>query len=101
MHDSKCGCGSGCGGGCGIGMVSKVLVVIGGLNWGLVGLGMLMSSDWNVVHMLVGSWPTVEAVVYLLVGVAAVVKLVGCRCSKCKAACASCSVEDHKMEGGM
>jgi uncharacterized membrane protein YuzA (DUF378 family) len=85
-------------------MVSKVLVVIGGLNWGLIGLGMLKSSDWNVVHMLLGSWPVVEAIVYILVGVAALVKLFGCPCKKCRAACAACSVEggmDGKMDTGM
>lgn len=82
-------CGHGC---CTVSMVGKFLLVVGGLNWGLVGVGMLMSSDWNVVHMLLGSWSTVEAVVYVLVGVAAVYKIIGCRCSKCQAACASCAV---------
>ena len=57
--------------------VSKVLVLVGALNWGLVGLGMLMGRSLNLVNMLVGSWPTVEAVVYLLVGVAAVLSVVG------------------------
>jgi uncharacterized membrane protein YuzA (DUF378 family) len=52
--------------------VSRVLVVIGGVNWGLVGLGMLMGSDWNVVHMILGAIPMLEAVVYVLVGLAAI-----------------------------
>lgn len=76
-------------------MIAKILVVIGGLNWGLVGVGMLMGKTmdaWNVVHMLLGNWPTVEAVVYVLVGIAALVKIFGCRCAKCKAACAACGV---------
>ena len=47
--------------------------MIGGLNWGLVGIGMLMGSNWNVVNLLLGSWPTVEALVYVLVGLAALV----------------------------
>lgn len=82
-------------GGCVCNKISAVLLFVGGINWGLVGIGMLMGNDgWNVVKMLLGSWPTVEAVVYLLVGVAAVMKLFGCRCSKCKAACASCSVSE-------
>ncbi|MEK9181474.1 MAG: DUF378 domain-containing protein [Patescibacteria group bacterium] len=74
-------------------MTIKVLVVIGGLNWGLVGLGMLLGKmdSWNVVHMILGSMATLEAVVYLLVGVAAVMKLIGCKCKKCMTACASCS----------
>ena len=47
-------------------MVAFVLLVIGGLNWGLTALGM------NVVNMLLGSWPMVEQIVYLLVGLSAV-----------------------------
>ncbi len=52
--------------------VTRVLVVIGGINWGLVGLGMLMGSDWNVVHMILGSVSQLEAIVYVLVGLSAV-----------------------------
>lgn len=47
-----------------------VLVIIGALNWGLVGLGMLMDTDLNVVDILFGSMPTVEAVIYLIIGLA-------------------------------
>ncbi len=72
--------------GCGMHKLSGALVFIGGLNWGLVGIGMLMGSDWNVVHMILGSWPTVEAIVYVVVGIAAIMMLVGCKCAKCKAA---------------
>ena len=59
-------------------MITFILVVVGGLNWGLVGLGWLVNGDgsWNVVSMLLGSWPTVEAVVYLLVGLSTVWLLV-------------------------
>lgn len=50
-------------------MVGMLLVMVGAVNWGLVGLGMLMGgTDWNVVHMLLGSVPTLEALVYVLVG---------------------------------
>ncbi|MEK7521321.1 MAG: DUF378 domain-containing protein [Patescibacteria group bacterium] len=44
------------------------LVVVGAVNWGLVGLGGLMGSDWNLVSMLLGSMPALENVVYVLVG---------------------------------
>lgn len=47
-------------------MVAFILVIVGGLNWGLTALG------FNVVNMIVGSWPVVEQVVYLLVGLSAV-----------------------------
>ncbi len=83
---------NGCKCGCGLKKVAKILLVIGGLNWGIVGLGMLMGSDWNLVNMLLGSWPMVEAIVYILVGISALVKLFGCPCAKCKAGCASCNV---------
>lgn len=53
------------------------LVIIGGLNWGLVALGTWMGGNWNVVNLLLGSWPTVENLVYLLVGVSAVVLMFG------------------------
>jgi uncharacterized membrane protein YuzA (DUF378 family) len=67
--------------------IGGCLVFIGGLNWGLVGVGMLMGKmgGYNVVNMLLGSWPMVEGVVYLLVGISAVMMLVGCKCAKCKA----------------
>ena len=80
MHNSQC-CGKR---GCSLAMTAKTLVVIGGINWGLVGLGMLFgNADWNVIHMILGSIPVLEAVVYVLVGVAAVIKLFTCRCKKC------------------
>ena len=50
----------------GLHMVAFILLVIGGLNWGLSALG------YNVVNMVLGSWPQVETIVYLLVGLAAV-----------------------------
>ena len=53
-------------------ILAFLLVAVGGLNWGLVGLGGFMGSDWNVVHMILGTWPTVEWVVYVLVGLATI-----------------------------
>jgi uncharacterized membrane protein YuzA (DUF378 family) len=50
-----------------------VLVVIGGLNWGLVALGNYLGGNWNVVNLLLGSWSSVENLVYLLVGLSALV----------------------------
>jgi len=51
--------------------ISFWLVIIGGLNWGLVALGSYMGSNWNVVNLLLGSYPQIENLVYLLVGLAA------------------------------
>lgn len=44
------------------------LVIIGAINWGLVGLGYYMGSDYNVVKMIFGSMASVENLVYVLVG---------------------------------
>ena len=55
--------------------VAFILVVVGGINWGLIGIGGFLGSNWNVVGMIFGSWPTVEWLVYVLVGVAAVYEL--------------------------
>lgn len=43
--------------------LSKWLVVVGAVNWGLVGL-----MDFNLVTYLFGSWPFLVMVVYALVG---------------------------------
>lgn len=55
----------------GMHMAEFCLVVVGGLNWGLIGLGGFMGADWNVVKMLLGAWPQVEWIVYILVGLSA------------------------------
>jgi uncharacterized membrane protein YuzA (DUF378 family) len=51
-------------------MVGWWLVVIGAINWGLIGLSALAGSgaNWNVVNLLLGGTPMIEAVVYVLVG---------------------------------
>ncbi|MBI4193174.1 MAG: DUF378 domain-containing protein [Candidatus Colwellbacteria bacterium] len=48
------------------------LVAVGGLNWGLVG-----AFDANVVSQIFGGVPSVEKVVYVLVGVAALYMVAG------------------------
>jgi uncharacterized membrane protein YuzA (DUF378 family) len=58
-------------------MIAFVLAMVGALNWGLVGLGWLVGNqDWNVVHMLLGQWMQFEAIVYILVGLSAVMLLI-------------------------
>lgn len=52
-------------------MVAFLLVIVGALNWGLLAL-----FGFNLVNALLGSWPTVERVVYFLVGISAVFELV-------------------------
>lgn len=95
----NCKDGSCKGGMCTMSWIAKILVIVGGINWGLVGLGMLLgkADGWNVVNMLLGNLPMLEGIVYVLVGVAAVLYIFGCKCHKCMGgACAM----DEKM-GGM
>lgn len=68
-------------------VLAFILVVVGGLNWGLVGLGGFMMADWNLVHMLVGAWPTLEWLVYILVGLSAAWMLMTHKkdCKECSA----------------
>ncbi|MBI2048471.1 MAG: DUF378 domain-containing protein [Parcubacteria group bacterium] len=68
-------------------MVAWILLVVGGLNWLLVGLGGFMGGNWNVVSMIFGSWPMVEWLVYVLVGAAAAYELVThkANCKVCSA----------------
>ena len=49
-----------------VNFLARLLVIVGGLNWGLVG-----GFDFNLVNALVGGWPMVENAVYVLVGLAA------------------------------
>ena len=77
-------------------MVTKVLVIIGALNWGLVG-----AFQYDLVAELLGSYPTAMRAVYILVGLAGVVMLVnlvkkcsgGCNSDSC---CSGGSCGSHK-----
>lgn len=56
--------------------IAWILVMVGGVNWLLVGLGGFMGSDWNLVHLILGSVPALEWLVYVAVGVSAVYEIV-------------------------
>lgn len=51
--------------------VAWVLVIVGGLNWGLVGF-----FDWDLVAAIFGDMSGISRVVYGLVGLAALYMLV-------------------------
>ena len=57
-------------------MVSWILVIVGALNWGILGITQLAGSYVNVVSMILGAWPQLELLVYTLVGVAGVYEIV-------------------------
>ena len=46
--------------------IALVLLVVGGLNWGLVGL-----FSFDLVEAILGSIPVLQRIVYVLVGVSA------------------------------
>jgi uncharacterized protein len=61
--------------------IAFILVVIGAINWGLVGIG-----DWNVVNMVLGGIGWLESLVYILVGVSGLVLIFTHRkdCKSCE-----------------
>jgi len=62
-----------------------ILLIVGGLNWGLVGLGMILGgANWNLVNLIFGGVPVVESLVYILVGVSAIMYVFGTGCKSCK-----------------
>jgi len=48
-----------------------VLVIIGGLNWGLVGF-----FDWNLVDALFGEGSALSRIIYAIVGLAALYMII-------------------------
>jgi uncharacterized protein len=47
-------------------LIALLLVIVGGLNWGLVGL-----ANWNLVAALFGADSALSRIVYVLVGLSA------------------------------
>ena len=60
-----------------MGWVVFVLLVVGALNWGILGLTALMGTGTNVVNLIVGNIANglIENLVYVLVGLAGLWKL--------------------------
>ncbi|MDD3642004.1 MAG: DUF378 domain-containing protein [Candidatus Krumholzibacteria bacterium] len=46
--------------------IALILIVVGGLNWGLVGL-----FRFNLVEAIFGGAPVIERIIYVLVGLSA------------------------------
>lgn len=88
--NKNCGCKCGaCG--CNTSRVGYWLVIVGAVNWGLVGIGGFLGMDLNLVYLVFGFMPFLVHLVYLLVGISGVMLVVGCPCSKCKSGvCEGC-----------
>jgi uncharacterized protein len=52
-------------------LITLVLVIVGGLNWGLVGL-----FDFNLVAAIFGAGSFLSRLIYILVGLSAIWQLV-------------------------
>ena len=50
----------------GLDWVALILTIIGGFNWGLVGI----NQKWNFVELLLGTFPSLERIIYILIGLA-------------------------------
>lgn len=87
-----------CAGSCVVKMVAKILVIVGGINWGLVGIGMFFGLNLNLVNLVFGFSSMLEAIVYILVGVSAVVMLGCCKCKKCVGVCDTEEVVEKPAE---
>ena len=55
---------------CSIGIIAVILVIIGALNWGLVGL-----FDVNLVTLIFGKIPILVKIIYILVGIAGLITI--------------------------
>ena len=73
-------------------MIAWILLIIGGLNWLLIGIGGFVGANWNVIDLILGSWPMVEWIIYILVGLSAIYELVTHRKN-----CRTCSTGSSSM----
>ncbi len=85
---------------CPLHKAAGVLVIVGALNWGLVGV-----AKFNLVMALLGAWPMVERIVYVVIGLAALAMLTACKCCMkgCKCGdqkCGHCGMDEKKSAMG-
>lgn len=71
-------------------LITKLLLIVGGLNWGLVG-----AFDFDLVATLFGDMTALSRVVYILVGLSAVEKIICCVMSK-----GACTTNSTNNGGG-
>ncbi|MCB9805547.1 DUF378 domain-containing protein [Candidatus Nomurabacteria bacterium] len=82
----------------GLHVVTFILIIVGALNWGLVGF-----FGFDLVAAIFGDMSAVSRIVYALVGVAAVVELVTHRksCVACCKGCCDGKCGDHGSSNSM
>ena len=52
-------------------IIAEILLIIGGLNWGLIGL-----ADYDILGHLFGHFSALTRIIYCLVGIAAIYHIV-------------------------
>jgi len=54
--------------------IAYILVIIGALNWGLVGIASFtqINYEWDLVALMFSQMPAVAAIIYILVGLAGI-----------------------------
>jgi len=75
--------------------IAWLLVVIGGLNWLLVGL-----FSWDVGMIFGGQGAIISKIVYILVGLSAIYLIFGCKKCSCKMGKGSKMEEPPQMPEG-
>ena len=82
----------------GLHMVTFLLLIIGGLNWLIFAL-----SGWDLGQLFGEMNNTVAKVIYILVGLAAIVELVSHKkcCTACGGGCENCGPKDGNAGGSM
>jgi len=78
-------------------VVAWTLVVIGALNWGLVGIGNFAGGNWNIVDLITGRADWLASVIYILVALSALWLLFAKKC--CTSQC-TCAVSHGKGTSG-
>ncbi len=58
-------------------LLAQILLIIGGINWGLVGLGGFLGGSWNLVDMIFGVNSGLANIIYLIVGIASLYVIYG------------------------
>lgn len=51
---------------------ARILLIIGGLNWGLVGLGYFIGKELNFIDLFSNYYANLPAIIYSVIGAAAI-----------------------------
>lgn len=63
-------------------VVAWILLIVGGINWGLIG-----ALDFNLVDTIFGAGSVLSRIIYILVGLSALVGIWHCSCCRDKTSC--------------